>query len=79
MSDAIEGGRRMGEVATGYPDENRARRLLAAASIIQYRYGLTDYLGHTSVRLTGGGRTRIKPKHSPTCPRNLTQLTRPPS
>jgi len=66
LSDAIDGGRRMAEVATGYPDENRARRLLAAASIIQYRYGLTDYLGHTSVRLTGGGRTLIKPKHSPT-------------
>ncbi len=49
-----------------YRDEARARRLLTAASIIQFRYGLTDYLGHTSVRLEGEGRTLIKPKHSPT-------------
>lgn len=49
-----------------YQDESRARRLLTASSVIQFRYGLTDYLGHTSVRLEGEGRTLIKPEHSPT-------------
>lgn len=46
-------------------DEARARRLVTASSTIQYRLGLTDYLGHTSMRLPGDGRYLIKPKHSP--------------
>lgn len=53
---------------TGIPqhlDEDRARRLVTAASAIQYAAGLTDYLGHTSVRLVGDDRYLIKPKHSP--------------
>lgn len=46
-------------------DEQRARRLVTASSTIQYRMGLTDYLGHTSMRLAGDHRYLIKPKHSP--------------
>jgi ribulose-5-phosphate 4-epimerase/fuculose-1-phosphate aldolase len=46
------------------PDEARARRLVTASSTMQYRLGLTDYLGHTSMRLPDGGYL-IKPKHSP--------------
>jgi ribulose-5-phosphate 4-epimerase/fuculose-1-phosphate aldolase len=46
-------------------DEQRARRLVTASSTIQYRLGLTDYLGHTSMRLAGDARYLIKPKHSP--------------
>lgn len=45
--------------------EPTARRLLTASSMIQYRMGLTDYLGHTSVRLAAGNGYLIKPKHSP--------------
>lgn len=47
-------------------DEQRARRLITASSTMQYRLGLIDYLGHTSMRLDGEGRYLIKPKHSPT-------------
>ena len=50
----------------GTVDEDRARRLLAASSKIQYRLGLTDYLGHTSIRLPEPGRFLVKPKHSVT-------------
>lgn len=46
-------------------DEQRARRLVTASSTIQYRLGLTDYLGHTSMRVPGADRYLIKPKHSP--------------
>lgn len=55
----------VGTGSSGLLDEATARKRLAASSIIQYRYGLTDYLGHTSVRLEGD-RVLIKPKHSPT-------------
>lgn len=50
---------------TGDAEEQRARRLVTASSTIQYRLGLIDYLGHTSMRLDGDGRYLIKPKHSP--------------
>ena len=50
----------------GAVSEDRARRLLAASSTIQYRLGLTDYLGHTSIRLPEPGRYLVKPKHSVT-------------
>lgn len=52
------------ETGPSKPEEDRFRRLLTASSMIQFRLGLTEYLGHTSVRLPGGGYL-IKPKHSP--------------
>jgi len=52
--------------AHGGVTEERARRLLTASSTIQYRLGLTDYLGHTSMRLPEPGRYLVKPKHSTT-------------
>lgn len=55
----------MSEVVGTIPEE-RARRLLAASSTIQYRLGLTDYLGHTSMRTPQPGRYLVKPKHSRT-------------
>jgi ribulose-5-phosphate 4-epimerase/fuculose-1-phosphate aldolase len=45
-------------------DEREQRELLATACHILYRLGLSDYLGHPSVRL-GPERVLIKPKHSP--------------
>lgn len=45
-------------------DEREQRELLATACRILYRLGLSDYLGHPSVRL-GSERVLIKPKHSP--------------
>jgi ribulose-5-phosphate 4-epimerase/fuculose-1-phosphate aldolase len=45
-------------------DEREQRQLLATACHILYRLGLSDYLGHPSVRL-GRERVLIKPKHSP--------------
>jgi ribulose-5-phosphate 4-epimerase/fuculose-1-phosphate aldolase len=52
--------------AAGTIPEARARRLLAASSAIQYRLGLTDYLGHTSMRSPDPGLYLVKPKHSRT-------------
>jgi len=48
-------------IASVPPDE--PRELLATACKILYKLGLSDYLGHPSVRL--GERVLIKPKHSP--------------
>ncbi|MBV9544145.1 MAG: class II aldolase/adducin family protein [Chloroflexi bacterium] len=45
-------------------DEHEQRELLATACHILYRLGLSDYLGHPSVRLDDE-RVLIKPKHSP--------------
>lgn len=45
-------------------DEAEQRELLATACHILYRLGLSDYLGHPSVRLDAD-RVLIKPKHSP--------------
>lgn len=44
--------------------EREQRELLATACHILYKLGLSDYLGHPSVRL-GDDRVLIKPKHSP--------------
>lgn len=55
----------MAEDTAADPEEQRARRLVTASSTIQYRLGLIDYLGHTSMRLAGESRYLIKPKHSP--------------
>lgn len=43
--------------------EAEPRELLATSCKILYKLGLSDYLGHPSVRL--GERVLIKPKHSP--------------
>jgi ribulose-5-phosphate 4-epimerase/fuculose-1-phosphate aldolase len=43
--------------------EADARALLATSCQILYKLGLSDYLGHPSIRL--GDRVLIKPKHSP--------------
>src|SRR5579884_3128371 len=47
------------------PDSNEAqlRQLLADSCQIMFRLGLTDYMGHPSVRLPGD-RVLIKPQHS---------------
>src|SRR5215510_12735945 len=45
-------------------DEHEQRALLATACHILYKLGLSDYLGHPSVRLDER-RVLIKPKHSP--------------
>jgi ribulose-5-phosphate 4-epimerase/fuculose-1-phosphate aldolase len=45
-------------------DEREQRQLLATACHILYKLGLSDYLGHPSVRLDSD-RVLIKPKHSP--------------
>ena len=45
-------------------DEAQQRELLATACHILYKLGLSDYLGHPSVRLDPE-RVLIKPKHSP--------------
>ena len=45
-------------------DEGEQRELLATACHILYKLGLSDYLGHPSVRLDEG-HVLIKPKHSP--------------
>ncbi len=44
--------------------EAELRQLLADACRIMFRYGLTDYMGHPSVRLPGTDRVLIKPRHS---------------
>lgn len=45
-------------------NEDQQRELLATSCHILYKLGLSDYLGHPSVRL-GDNRILIKPKHSP--------------
>ena len=45
-------------------NEAEQRELLATACHILYKLGLSDYLGHPSVRLDAD-RILIKPKHSP--------------
>lgn len=45
-------------------DEAELRRLLTDACRILYRLGLTDYMGHPSVRIPGTDRVLIKPRHS---------------
>ena len=45
-------------------DEREQRELLATSCHILYKLGLSDYLGHPSVRLDTD-RVLIKPKHSP--------------
>jgi ribulose-5-phosphate 4-epimerase/fuculose-1-phosphate aldolase len=47
------------------PSEAELRELLAQSCRILYKLGLSDYLGHPSVRLAGTDRVLIKPKHSP--------------
>ena len=47
------------------PSEAELRELLAQSCRILYRLGLSDYLGHPSVRIEGTDRVLIKPKHSP--------------
>jgi ribulose-5-phosphate 4-epimerase/fuculose-1-phosphate aldolase len=47
------------------PSERELRQLLADSCHILYKLGLSDYLGHPSVRLEGTDRVLIKPKHSP--------------
>jgi ribulose-5-phosphate 4-epimerase/fuculose-1-phosphate aldolase len=47
------------------PSEGELRELLAQSCRILYKLGLSDYLGHPSVRLAGTDRVLIKPKHSP--------------
>jgi L-ribulose-5-phosphate 4-epimerase len=54
--------------------ERELRELLTTSCRILYRLGLSDYLGHPSVRLPGGDRVLIKPKHSPTV-RRLDDMT----
>jgi ribulose-5-phosphate 4-epimerase/fuculose-1-phosphate aldolase len=49
---------------TAVLDEREQRQLLATACRILYKLGLSDYLGHPSVRLDDA-RVLIKPKHSP--------------
>jgi L-ribulose-5-phosphate 4-epimerase len=44
--------------------EAQLRRLLANACRILYRLGLTDYMGHPSVRIPGTDHVLIKPRHS---------------
>jgi L-ribulose-5-phosphate 4-epimerase len=44
--------------------ETQLRRLLADACRILYRLGLTDYMGHPSVRIPGTDYVLIKPRHS---------------
>jgi L-ribulose-5-phosphate 4-epimerase len=45
-------------------EEREQRGLLATSCHILYKLGLSDYLGHPSIRL-GSDRVLIKPKHSP--------------
>jgi ribulose-5-phosphate 4-epimerase/fuculose-1-phosphate aldolase len=47
------------------PSEAELRELLAQSCRILYKLGLSDYLGHPSVRIEGTDRVLIKPKHSP--------------
>jgi ribulose-5-phosphate 4-epimerase/fuculose-1-phosphate aldolase len=47
------------------PSEGELRELLAQSCRILYKLGLSDYLGHPSVRIAGSDRVLIKPKHSP--------------
>src|ERR687886_862362 len=47
------------------PSEAELRELLAQSCRILYKLGLSDYLGHPSVRIAGSDRVLIKPKHSP--------------
>src|SRR5919205_921938 len=55
-------------------EERELRALLATSCRILYRLGLSDYLGHPSVRVAGTERVLIKPKHSPTV-RRLDDMT----
>src|SRR5919202_5698338 len=54
--------------------EQELRALLATSCRILYRLGLSDYLGHPSVRVPGTDRVLIKPKHSSTV-RRLDDMT----
>ncbi len=54
--------------------ERELRALVATACRVIYCLGLSDYLGHPSVRLPGGDTVLIKPKHSPTV-RRLDDMT----
>ncbi len=56
------------------PSEQELRELLATSCRILYRLGLSDYLGHPSVRLPGTDLVLIKPRHSPTV-RRLDDMT----
>jgi len=44
--------------------EGRLRQLLADSCRILYRMGLTDYMGHPSIRIPGTDHVLIKPQHS---------------
>ncbi len=44
--------------------EAQLRRLLADACSILFRLGLTDYMGHPSIRIPGTDHVLIKPRHS---------------
>lgn len=50
--------------ATASPTETDLRQLLADCCRILYRLGLTDYMGHPSVRIPGTEFVLIKPRHS---------------
>lgn len=54
--------------------EQELRESVARAHRVLYHQGLSDYLGHCSVRVPGTDRVIIKPKHSPTV-RSLGDLT----
>src|SRR5206468_7247957 len=60
---ALAAHRRCAEGCT-VSDEREQRELLATSCHILYKLGLSDYLGHPSVRLDAD-RVLIKPKHSP--------------
>src|SRR5918912_2197867 len=64
----------MQERESGRAGERELRELLATSCRILYRLGLSDYLGHPSVRVPGTDRVLIKPKHSPTV-RRLDDMT----
>ncbi len=49
---------------TAHERDAALRELLADACSILYRLGLTDYLGHPSMRIPGTDRVLIKPRHS---------------
>lgn len=46
------------------PTERELRQLLADCCRILFRLGLTDYMGHPSVRIPGTDHVLIKPRHS---------------
>jgi L-ribulose-5-phosphate 4-epimerase len=48
----------------GTPTEQELRQLVADAGRVLYRLGLTDYMGHPSVRIPGTDYILIKPRHS---------------